>query len=374
MKRLPIALLAPLLFATACTAGPDTEALSTGDDYSVLGALAEVPAAAGKEEILLGTADLVEASRAAGLTRPESAEGRDGIADWIGPLTGGVGADRMHAPVMVPLGSLLRQHVMAPTSEVASELGWSLLDADAFVEVGPPPDSFVVAIGEGIGPADGLPEVTEGVVTAGEGEDHSTDLGNVTAARPTGAPLRMAGVEDKVAASNTTSLVKDWLSEGETLAADPTLAAVAGALDEADVVSAVIERGRSMSLVDVLAGRMATPEQVAAVQATYDGLVPADPFTAVGIGFGVDDGRARVTVAFHFADDAGAAAAVPVFERQYEEANLLRTGSPVSEVFELLGATADGPLVVLELAPVEGRSVHLVYEQLLTGDLPFVHE
>lgn len=373
MRRLPIALLAPLLLATACTGEPQTESLASGDGYSVLGALSEVPVGADGEQIMVTTGDLAEASRLSGLARPDDVADRDAVNDWIGPLLGSSGADRMHAPVMVPLGSLLSQHAIADMAGVDEELGWSLLDVDAFVEVTAAPDNFAVVLGEGIAPDEDLPEVTDGVVTAGEGEDHEADVGAVTPARPIGAPLRMAQSGTALAVSPTTSLVQAWASGGESLADDEALAAVAAAFDEVGVVSAVLAKGHSMDVATVLAGRGGSQEQVEAMLAEYEELVPTGPFAAVGLGFGVDGDEPRATVVLHLADDAAAQAAVPVLQRQYTEGNSLLTGRPLADTFELLDAAADGPLAVLQLTPAQGVPVHTAFQQLLAGDLPFAH-
>lgn len=373
MRRLPIALLAPLLLATACTGDPQTESLASGDGYSVLGALSEVPVGADGEQIMVTTGDLAEASRLSGLARPDDVADRDAVNDWIGPLLGSSGADRMHAPVMVPLGSLLSQHAIADMAGVDEELGWSLLDVDAFVEVTAAPDNFAVVLGEGIAPDEDLPEVTDGVVTAGEGEDHEADVGAVTPARPIGAPLRMAQSGTALAVSPTTSLVQAWASGGESLADDEALAAVAAAFDEVGVVSAVLAKGHSMDVATVLAGRGGSQEQVEAMLAEYEELVPTGPFAAVGLGFGVDGDEPRATVVLHLADDAAAQAAVPVLQRQYTEGNSLLTGRPLADTFELLDAAADGPLAVLQLTPAQGVPVHTAFQQLLAGDLPFAH-
>lgn len=373
MRRLRAAvLLAPLILA-ACSSGPGTDSLGVDDDYSVLGALGEVPAAAAGEQFLVATADVASASAEAGLSRPDGVDDPDAFRDWIGPLTGGPGADRMHAQVMVPMGNLLSQHMMAPVQEVDAELGWSLVDVDAFVELTAPPLNYAVVVGDDLAPAEGLPEVTDGIVTAGEGEDYSVDPGDVTAARPIGSPLRMAVDAGGLAASNDTTLLEDWLAGSETLADDPVLAAVAAELDDEEVLSALVSRGHAASLVDAIAGRQLSPEQAEKILADHEDLVPVGPFGAVGIGFGVDDGEGRVTVVLHFDDDAAAEAAVPVLERQFAEANSLQTGRPVSDMFRLLDAEAEGPMAVLEMVPSDGATVHMVPRLLMVGDLPFVH-
>src|SRR5690606_35162533 len=166
-----------------------------------------------------------------------------------------------------------------------------------------PPATFAVVAGDLDGALrDDLPEVADGVVTAGEGEDLATDVANQTVARPLGMPLRLAERPGLVAASPGTTAVADWVAGPErTMADHDELAAVAAALDDADVLATALATGSSMALADAL-GETGSPEQVAALEADLGAVLPPAPFRTVGIGWGVEDGAADVTIAYHFGD------------------------------------------------------------------------
>src|SRR5690606_10685044 len=107
---------------------------------------------------------------------------------WLAALTG----VRTDGPtsVFVPLASSFQINQAASIDEFEAEVGWSVLDADTFVEAIKAPRSFMVISGDFdddvFDDADVI-ELPEGIVTAGEGKDHLTDLANRTAARPLGA-------------------------------------------------------------------------------------------------------------------------------------------------------------------------------------------
>lgn len=350
-------------------AGDAAGGLAAGADYTVLGALGELPQVASDGDPIVSTGDLVGASELAGMTRPE---GDEELVQWIGALTG-LPQDGEVSPVFVPLAALLHNGAGSP-SEVADDLGWSLADVDAYAEVSAPPQSFTAVVGDvGDDTLASLPQVVDGVATAGEGEDLSIDPEAQTIARPLGQPLRMAQQESVLVASPNTHHVQGWLTgEAQTLADDDAYAAVAAALDEAYVVGAFLGPGAPFNPAAVL-GPGGTDEAVAELTELRDQLV-STPFDVVGLGFGVEDGEAVVTVAYHFGTDAAAQQAVPVLESLFAEGRSIQSGSPISAYVEIRDAAADGTVAVVTLDLASGRSPQTVQSMYAAQDLPFMHQ
>jgi hypothetical protein len=374
--RVPITVLAVLgVVAGACSDSADGpgEGLASGDGYSVAGALSEIPASAGTESLLVQTGDLVAASEAAGVERPDRLD-VDAVFDWIGPLTGVVAEGEEPAPIFVPVAEVFNQERMAQIEEYDDALGWSLLDADAFVEMSTPPDGFAVVSGDfddGSLSA-GLEAVgDDGVVTFGEGDDH--EVGPPTAVSRIGVPLRLAQDGDRIAASPSTPLVEDWLAGSDgSLADDESLADVAGALDDADVLAAVLTNSGPMDVANVI-GRSASPEVAEELIEERMAQLPEASYDNVGIGWGVDDdGEAAITVAYHFADEDDASAAVGSMRRLYEEGESFQTAQPLSDLVTVVDVTADGEVVSVSLAVPDDSRPAAVYRMLETRDLPFI--
>lgn len=360
-----------LVTVTACDSDGGDGGWGSGSAWSVQGALAQLPAAAPDATVLVQAGDLVTASEAAGVERPDDLDGQ-ALVDWLGPLTGGPGAEE--ALVFVPIASLFNAPRLLQHEEFADELGFSVLDAEAFVEQSTPPATFAVVAGDLDGALrDDLPEVADGVVTAGEGEDLAADVANQTVARPLGMPLRLAERPGLVAASPGTTAVADWVAGPErTMADHDELAAVASALDDADVLAAALATGSSMALADAL-GETGSPEQVAALEADLGAVLPPAPFRTVGIGWGVEDGAADVTIAYHFGTEEAAESAEPAFEAMFAEGDTLVSRQPLSELLTLDGVDRDGPVVVLDLSLPDGVGPRVVFDLYVSRDLPFAH-
>lgn len=330
--------------------------------YAVAYALAQLPQVNVEGPVTIQTSDLTSASAAAGLERATDV---DGVHQWLDPLLGQPTAG-VFAPVFVPLATLFNAPRLQDHGEFVAELGWSLIDVDWFVELSTPPETFTVVAGDfdETSLAIDLVDVGDGVVSAGEGDDYELDLTDTTVARPTGMPLRVARAEGLIAASPATDLVGGWAaSTVSTFADHAELAAVAAALDDANVVSAMLVTGASASIADV-AG--------AGGPAELGSLLPADPFDTVGIGWAAEDG-AGVTVVYHFASEDAATAAVPAFESVLADATLL-SGDPLSQVLTLEDATHEGQVVVLTLAAPSTQSPAFIADLLMNRDVPFLHQ
>lgn len=362
--------LAAVSALTAACGGDGGGGLASGEDYSVLGALGELPASMADDgEVRIYTADLTAATEAAELERPTSVEG-DALVDWIGTLEG-FGVEPGGGQVFVPMAPVFNVNHLRRHEGFAEELGWSLLDVDSVVEVRSGPGSFAVVAGDFADSAPAGDERTEGVRSVGSGEDLQVNVDDTSDARPSGVPLHQAREEGRIAVTTTPAAAQDWLAgQEETLADDEPLAAAARALDDADVLSAMLFTGTFLDLETAVAGSVVVD---ADVEGLVD-LVPADPFSAVGVGWGLDDaGTAEITLAYVFDDDAAAEAAVAPLERQFAEARTLFMGQSLEDLLTPTEVVADGPVTVVTASIPRGSSPRVVQSLLEIPDLPFVH-
>jgi len=364
-RRVPGLIDATTIGACSGCGGGDFGGLASGDGYSVAAGLAELPAAIAEEadSLLITTADVIAANAAAGLDRPTDAADPE-LLQWAARLAGVGGEDA--APVFVPFAEVFGVPRLAADAGFAEEVGWSLVDAEAFVEVSAPPARFSVIAGEfdEFEFPGALDEVADDVVSTGEGDDYETDLERAGTADELGRPLRMANTSDRLAASLSTPYVEDWIAgDAESLADDESLAGVAAALDDANVVAAVLANGLS-TLADDEQLPPEVKEEIAA------GL-PPEPFDAVGIGWAVDDGDAVITITYHFASESAAEASVDAVEVVFDGGISLRTRTPIAELLELQSVDTDGSIVVATVTPgPEGRP-SIPFQMLMERDVPF---
>lgn len=332
MKKVLSCFFALTLALAACGDDDDSSAGSgSGGEFSVLAALGEVPAGV---EGMIEMGDIAAAIELAGVTRTDALDG-ESVASWVRAVTGGPMDDGGVAPVFVPMAEELGFSRVQITDEFHDELGWSLVNVDWFVAAGQPPTRFAVAGGEfGDEALDGLPEVADGVVTAGEGDDYYVDLENRTAARILGDPLRLARDGDRIAMSKSTPLVQRWREGGESLADDADLASVASTLDDVGVVGAFLYG---------LGGE--------------DSEAPT-----LGIGWSVDGETPVVTVVHRF----GAEASVDDVRSEWESA----LENPQIDGIELADVSVDGQTAVVSLRVTAGPPSR-VLNMVMNRSLPF---
>ena len=339
--------------------------LGTGDDYSVLAALGELPLA-GDQGGTIQTADLSAASDVAGLTRPGTLDA-EALVEWLNPLIGGPTDEP--APVYVPLASTFHPAWLGQHDEFGELMGWSLLDVDVFVEDSQPPYQVAVLAGDfdDTTLAD-LPEVGDGVHTVGEGADLAFNPEQASAVSPTGAPVRVAHQDGLLGVSPSTGTVAAWAGGlGTTAADDEALAAVAAALDEADVVSAVLVTGDTFGPGGIL------PTGEESLEETLE-LRPEAEFDAVGLGWAVEDGQSVITAAYHFGSEADAEASLPALEAIYTEGSTLAGGAPFSDYVQFVDGAQDGPVAVLTLEPGERGHPGAIATLLQRSELIFTHQ
>lgn len=272
--------------------------------HSTLDALGELPESAAGDAPLVLTGDLARASEIGGLDRPSNPDDSDPVHEWISGLGGGT----LQSDVFVPWPQALFPSTSQPV-EAKDTYGWSVLDVDAFAAVSLPPDDFLVVSGDfddktldgGLAEVDG----EEDIVTDLDGADHDSGTLDPTPLNRYGAPTRLAEDDGRIAASPNTEAVRDWLDDTESLADDDSYADLARALDEHDVYSAVFTAAEDGDPAAAMLGEGAGPEEVEELRAELDGVLPDDPYDAIGLGWASDDDGALVVMAYHFdSDDA----------------------------------------------------------------------
>ena len=347
------------LVAVACGGGGDGGGgEGFGERFSVTAALAEIPrelAADDEGRVEIYAADLLAASELVGAARPTGSTDEQEVIDWLGALTG-----MQPAPIYVPLPPGSERAVIG-LAEVRDELGFAMTDVDAFVSWSAPPVAATVWVGE-LSP-NAAPEVAPGVRTFGEGDDFDVGLGELTAARPLGRPLRLAEDAGRVITTTSTEVATAWLDGERTrLLDDPRLDAVAAALDDKGVVAAAVFGN------DFSAAELDIPEDV------LDRLVLADGFDVVGLGWGNGDRGDGTIVVQDFGNPAAADRAAPAVEALWRDGESLRNGRPLADLFTLERVEVVDSLVVTTLVLHPDRpSPQLLLSMLVSGDGPFLH-
>lgn len=355
---------------------------TSAGEFSVVAALAELPAELVDEAPLVTMGDVTAVTEAAGLTVPDPTS-EDFVEDyihWLLAITGTsttppADGDPQFAPAMVvPPDEFSLLASMA--EELDAAVGFTFADVEWFADVGLPPSGFSVFGGsfdESTLSPD-LAPVVDGVVTLGEGEDLSLDPEATSPLSRIGQPQRLAYSNGRIAVSPETALVSTWLAGTDAAAdIDDDLVAVATALDEAGVMSAAL--GELGDLDDAL-GPNATPEQREAVIAALGDAVLGEGFDdAVGIGWRPVDGEPVMTIVYVLDDDAtddDAAAAVDNVRQLFDEGTSIQTRSPLTDYLSLDEVGTDGSTVVATVRPgPEGIPMTLL-RMLTIADLPFV--
>lgn len=245
--------------------------------------------------------------------------------------------------------------------EVAAELGFSALDIDQIAVLSALPLSFAVVSGESVQLAPTLVELGDGVVTAGEGEDFELSLDSITAARPFGAPIRLAERDGVIAASSSTPAIESFVAGTPSALDVPELALVVEALDSAGSVSALLLKSdfwRIDAEPDVSEALGFTPVSV--------------PFNTIGIGMTTSGDRAAVAAAYVFADESSAAIAGPELEELWRSSPLLlQQGTLISDWFDVNSVEVRGRAVLVIASVVEGSSTLRAPNMIFQRELVF---
>lgn len=354
--------VAPLLLLVALAA-PVVSGCGDDDDGgggTVAAALDELVAPTGDEassRLLIAVADLAAVAEANGVTAPgDDADGGD-LAAWV---TGRAEPLESPAPGHVPYLDAAGLGAGSP-EEVEEVLGWSPADADVVAQVSAPPYSFAVVAGDvgrsTLDDADGLDDLGDDVWSAGTGEDFASIRDEASAIRPIGVPVRSTAEDGRLALSPSTPAIAAWRDgDATTLADDEDLAAAAAALDDGGALSALLASPPP-------SGRDLTPRSAPV-------RIEAE-VSVVGIGWGVDDGDAAITVAYVLADEDDADEAAEQVEAVWSEGVGTRSREPLSDAVVLDGVEVRGTVVVARLHMADDVPPGVLEQMLTSADLPF---
>jgi hypothetical protein len=249
---------------------------------------------------------------------------------------------------------------VASLAEWRDELGFDLLDVDADVLAGNPPNHVEVAVGsieagavEDAARADPvwseLLEVGEhgGTTVLSWGEEGEVSFDRVTRARPLGQSARMAVEDGAVAWTRSTAMaeaaVDAWHGDGDSLAGVDELAALAGALDAEGCHAAFLSTDEGLF---ALSGLPRPPPE------------PVDPlprYEAAATGVTVAGGSPAVVVALAYGSAAEARDGAAALERVVAEGSSVVGRRPWSDVVTSAEVRVDGEVVVGVLATDEAR-------------------
>ena len=317
---------------TACTSDDEP----TADDppeagaFSVADSLTRLPVPDDPEFYIVTVADVAAVREANDLEVP-ALDDNDALTDFLMTMTGTF-PDAV-ALAQPPIG----EQISSPSVRLDT-IGFSWVESDRFAAVSAPPDEFTwYAFPDDVEPADALDDIGDGVLSSGDGDDLETDIDQADGASGgdrLGRPIRVGVAGDQAVVSLTTDTVAAWLDDPdgvETLADDPSMAAVADVLDDADVVSASLNH---------FAG---------------------DVLSTIGIGWTVTDGERGFVVAYDLGDDAGAADAVAGAETKFAD-------DRVAAQLDVTTVEAVGRVLVVTGTQVE--RVDAPYAMLQNFDLP----
>lgn len=325
-----------------------------------LASLPESVVGDGDHPVQVAIADLDRAVELAGISRPADPTDPDEVREFLNALSG-YSADGPPVSTMFPEAAQYQR--VDQVAEFAAELGWSAADVSWFAEYQVPPDTFTAVGGvEQFRVADALGERPDDGIWRVGGEDYEVDVQERTAARPLGQALRLALADDHLVISRSTPPVAAALTGGPTLADDPTLSALAAALDSEDAYSALILSGQPGTFEDQL------PTPQARAQAEADGVAALPHmFTGVAVGSTQIDGTPYGVFAYVHETEADAAANADAVRTLVTEGASMITGAPWSERFELADIRIDGTTVIARLALGDGPPL-LPYNMLLRQD------
>jgi len=368
-RRSPLVLVvaALALLLSGCS-DDDPQTLDSGGDFTVRGALGELPSSADGDGALIMVGDLDRATEVGDLDRPDDPTSEDAFS-WVSAVSGS-GSIEEPSRVFVPLPDSLGSTGASPT-DMDAVAGWSVLDVQTFVAQATPPDSLMVVSGDlGAGALADLPEVEDGIVTDVEGEDHAIDM-DAGALSRLGVPTRMAEDDGRIAVSPTTSLVRDWLDDEESFAeANGDYADLADALDAEDAYSAVLTEAGGIDPAGLL-GEPVSPDQVEERLQTAQEALPDEAFGAVAIGWADDDGEPLVVTAYHFGSEDAAESSADQVRELYESGISVQSQTPFSEYFDVQDVSADGEVVVVTSHVPDETAVGTAFQMLQSRDLIF---
>jgi hypothetical protein len=333
------ALLACVLVAAACAKSGD----AGGGSTSLSAYLGQLPAPApedGGDVILVNYADLARASEIAGVERPDDPGDNDAIQDWLAAVTGYRETGGHAVAALPPTTAQIERS--AEMEAFVDDVGWSILEVDSYAERDTPPGRVAVLDGhfDRGRLADTLDDAGDGVWVAGDPEA-GIDPDGITPARPLGQPLWFTLGGQRLRVSGTEN---DVDPEGDTLADDAALAALAGALEDHDVYTAMLAAGGPLGL------------DAAAEEIRGRGELPLGPrcegLTGAGVGV-ADDGDPLIVLALSQASGSQADANASVVEDVLRTGDDVMTDRPWSDIVTVESVEVEDGVVVATLRPAE---------------------
>ena len=314
----------------------DGSPAATSDHYTVEAALRDLPPAAGDQPVQVSISDFAEAAELADLPKP--ADERSTSA-WLKGLV----APPLYRPSVDKLGLESLQ-----TGAMRTALGFDGRDVQTYASVESPPKEFRV-----VGLADGV-ELKKGVTATGPGDLGDLDLSATDMVFRVVFGVAQQG--DQVALTTSAEQLAAWTDRGDSsLANDDAFLDVAKALDAHAVYSAILSDSPAT-----------LPVASSAEGLKVTGTGPIQAFNAIGIGQGVEDGKAVEYVAYHLDD---ATQARDRIEQAWEEGISLR-GTPLAQLLDVDEITVKGDVVTVQISPKQ--SPGLAMEMLSLRDMPFV--
>jgi hypothetical protein len=357
--RLPSALVAGLsvVLAAACAseAGPGGGGDSgAGGDATVSAYLARLPAGDGDDPVVVTYGDIARAAEIAGLERPEDVDDQQAVADFMME----VGGQRQGEGEPARVAVLVPQAAQPATSVgdlqgFVDDVGWSILEVDAFAERDTPPRR--IALLDGGFDADRLDgtldDAGDGTWVVGD-PDGDVNVEDITPARPLGEPLWLSLDDDRLTVTwdhDDMAPARDADGGDGTLAGDATLAALGAALDDRDVYSAMLLRDDNLlsGIDDRMAGEGASPAQIEGMDlAGCEGMDGA----AIGV---ADDGEPLIVLALGHVDTDAAGRNADVVADVFEDGEEARTGRPWSDLLTVESVDTEDTVVVVTARPAE---------------------
>lgn len=331
MARLTSVVLVLVLFAAACGGGG-----GSGGDGLVTSSLASLPQLdSGGEFVQISVSDFRAATN---LVAGESASTADQFADILARRSvkdGGLGFV-FGGPEIVLSGFLFA------SEELDDFVGFELEDIDRTAEAIVPPERVSLIVGPG--GWGGEAEAYEGdLVTFGQGDDGEIRPAERSALDSLGRPMRAAERDGELLATLSTPLAQGWLDgSAESYADDEEFMSIAVELDKHDVISAIL-----------FAGELGQATATAQDLGTRSEPFISEPFSALGIGGTIRDGRAIEVMSYRFASDASAESAIPSLEDAWTTA-VLSGGARITDVAELNTIEQSGSVVTVVVLVPDG--------------------
>lgn len=354
LRVLAVACLAAVA-VTACASESDGSGGSAGG-RSLSSHLAALPAAEGDDVVIVTYADLARAAEIGGIERPDDLGDGDAIVDYLMEIGGQrrEEGETQRVAALVPTAAQL-QRSATDQEAFADEVGWSILDVDVFAERDTPPRR--VSLLNGDFDRDRLDEALDDNGDDGwviGNPDGGMDIESASVARPLGETLWMDLDGDRLAVTwedGDIGRVAEAAGGDDTLAGDPGLAALAAALDDRDVYSAMLtssEDGISAPFAERILGESATPESIEALEdlPQCTGMVAAA--TAIA-----DDGDPLIVLAIAHTDEDAAEGNVEAVTTALTEGDQITRRRPWSEFLTVESVEAEGTVVVATARPAD---------------------